>query len=201
MSGSAPGGSPAAERRTAIIETAFDRIAAVGFEGLRMRDVAAGVGLNIATVHYYFKSKNDLVEAVVEDAHQRFRATKRLADELDGPTRLRQHVIATFDLLAKDRALGRVLGEIALRAGHDDDVAAIVRRSERQWAQALLEVLGAIDGAAAITAMIQLQLKGACLPSSSQADIRRSRDALLVLLDATAERRVSPHSCGDGSSA
>ena len=36
-----------------------------GFEGLRTRDVAADVGVNIGTLHYYFPSKEALIRAAV----------------------------------------------------------------------------------------------------------------------------------------
>src|SRR6266480_4421461 len=44
-------------REQALVQAAFNQIAERGFEGLRTREVAAGVGLNIATLHYYFPTK------------------------------------------------------------------------------------------------------------------------------------------------
>lgn len=37
-----------------------------GFEGLRVREVAARVGVNNATLHYYFPTKEALIGAVVD---------------------------------------------------------------------------------------------------------------------------------------
>src|SRR5580658_3175560 len=51
-------------RRTALLQAAFDVVAEVGFEGLRTRGVADRVGVNIATLHYYFPSKQDLIEGL-----------------------------------------------------------------------------------------------------------------------------------------
>src|SRR2546430_7157743 len=48
------------ERRRSLVLAAYDLIAEKGFEDLRTRDVAARAGVNIATLHYYFASKEDL---------------------------------------------------------------------------------------------------------------------------------------------
>ena len=57
-----------ADRRSALVLAAYRQIAARGFEGLRTREVAAEVGVNIATLHYYFPTKEKLIEGVVEHA-------------------------------------------------------------------------------------------------------------------------------------
>src|SRR5436309_13286777 len=62
-------------RRAALVDAAFARIASHGFEGLRTRDVAADVGVNVATLHYYFPTKEDLIRSVIGHAMQRFTAT------------------------------------------------------------------------------------------------------------------------------
>jgi AcrR family transcriptional regulator len=56
----------------ALIRAAYQIIAEEGFEGLRTREVAHRVGVNIATLHYYFKSKEDLIRAVVEYLQNQF---------------------------------------------------------------------------------------------------------------------------------
>src|SRR5256886_6429950 len=54
------------ERRRSLVLAAYDLIAEKGFEELRTRDVAMRAGVNIATLHYYFASKEDLIEGVVD---------------------------------------------------------------------------------------------------------------------------------------
>jgi AcrR family transcriptional regulator len=49
-----------------LVLAAYDLISEKGFEELRTRDVAMRVGVNIATLHYYFASKEDLIEGVVD---------------------------------------------------------------------------------------------------------------------------------------
>src|SRR5260370_20987092 len=63
------------DRQQALVLAEFNQIAERGFEGLRTREVAAGVGLNIATLHYYFPTKEALIRGVVAHAMDRFRST------------------------------------------------------------------------------------------------------------------------------
>src|SRR5438445_10683039 len=66
---------PKADRRRALVAAAYRRIASQGFEGLRTRDVAADAGVNIATLHYYFSTKEALIRSVIGQAMQRFAET------------------------------------------------------------------------------------------------------------------------------
>ncbi|GLV55438.1 hypothetical protein KDH_22820 [Dictyobacter sp. S3.2.2.5] len=54
------------ERRQELIQTAYRLIAEKGVGGLRTRDVAALVGINTATLHYYFPTKEHLLQAVAQ---------------------------------------------------------------------------------------------------------------------------------------
>jgi AcrR family transcriptional regulator len=60
--------SRADERRQALVKAAYDAIAEKGLQGLRTREVAARVGLTHATLHYYFPTKQDLIDAVIKYA-------------------------------------------------------------------------------------------------------------------------------------
>ena len=53
-------------RRNELVSAAYDLIARHGLEGLRTRDIAARAGVNIATLHYYFATKQALLAAVVD---------------------------------------------------------------------------------------------------------------------------------------
>src|SRR5256714_7359903 len=75
------------DREQALVQAAFNQIAERGFEGLRTREVAAGVGLNIATPHYYFSTKEALIRGVVAHALDRFRSTLAPHGSPAGPPR------------------------------------------------------------------------------------------------------------------
>src|SRR5947208_16705160 len=106
-------GRPAGDRRGALVFAAYNRIARHGFEGLRTRDVAADVGVNIATLHYYFPTKEGLIRAVIGQAMQQFVAT--MPTEGSPVEQLRGHLRALLGLLKEDRELWAVMSELVLR--------------------------------------------------------------------------------------
>src|SRR5947207_4042155 len=119
------------DRRQALVRAAYNEIAARGFEGLRTREVAAEVGLNIATLHYYFPTKEALIRGVVEHAMDRFRST--LAPHGSPGDQLRNHLRAVRELLLEEPELGAVMAELALRASRDADIGAIVDGTFDAW--------------------------------------------------------------------
>jgi AcrR family transcriptional regulator len=131
------GGKP--DRRRALVAAAFQRIATDGFEGLRTREVAADVGVNIATLHYYFPTKEALIRGVIGFAMQRFTATM----PGQGPPleQLRTHLSGLAHLLKTDRQLWTVLGELVLRAPRDSDLERIFRQSDQVWHRSLSELI------------------------------------------------------------
>src|SRR6202163_4574616 len=119
------------DRQQALVRAAFNQIAERGFEGLRTREVAAGVGVNIATLHYYFPTKESLIRGVVEHAMGRFRST--LAPHGSPADQLRNHLRAVRKLLADEPELGSVMGELTLRSARDKTIARIMTEMYDAW--------------------------------------------------------------------
>jgi AcrR family transcriptional regulator len=135
-----PKATPEAEpRREALVLAAYRRLAEAGFEGLRTRDVAAEVGVNIATLHYYFPSKEALIRGVVGHAMGRFRTAfapgsrpgEQLAAQFKGIRRL----------AADEPELFMVMGELALRSGRDPAIAAIFKDTIQAWRDTLVTLV------------------------------------------------------------
>jgi TetR/AcrR family transcriptional repressor of nem operon len=136
-----PKATPEAEpRREALVLAAYRRLAEAGFEGLRTRDVAAEVGVNIATLHYYFPSKEALIKGVVGHAMGRFRTAfapgsrpgEQLAAQFQGIRRL-----------ARDEPeLFVVMGELALRSVRDPAIATIFQETIEAWNSTLRTLVG-----------------------------------------------------------
>ncbi len=127
------------DRRQALISAAYQRIASDGFEGLRTRDIAADVGVNIATLHYYFPTKEALIRGVIGRAMQRF--TETLPRDGSPIDQLRGHLRAIAALIKGDQQLWSVLGELVLRAPRDADLAHIFRQSDDHWHKALRDLI------------------------------------------------------------
>jgi len=122
---------PTDDRRQALVEAAFNEIAERGFEGLRTREVAADVGVNIATLHYYFPTKEALIRGVVQLSMQRFRST--LTSHGSSADQLRGHLHAVRTLLREDPQLGTVMAELALRSARDPALKNIMEETNDAW--------------------------------------------------------------------
>ena len=110
---------------------AYREIAERGFEGLRTREVAAEVGVNIATLHYYFPTKESLIRAVLDHAMGRFRTT--LAPHGSPADQLRNYLRATRKLMLDEPELGAVMAELALRSIRDDSIGSILNEMYEVW--------------------------------------------------------------------
>lgn len=127
------------QRREELVGAAFHQIAERGFEGLRTREVAARAGVNIATVHYYFPTKESLIGAVVEHAMARFRSTLALAGSPG--EQLHNHLWAVRHLLVDEPEVGVVMGELALRSARDETIGALLRDTNDRWHQTIRALL------------------------------------------------------------
>jgi AcrR family transcriptional regulator len=139
-------GSISEKRRQELVRAAYSQIAEQGFEGLRTREVAAEVGVNIATLHYYFPTKESLIRGVLEHAMGRFRST--LTPHGSPSDQLRNHLRAVRDLLRDEPELGSVMAELALRSARDESIQAIVTETFEAWHTVMRALLrrGVRDG-------------------------------------------------------
>lgn len=65
---------PVHETKARILEAAFQRLAREGYSALSIREIARDAGVNHALVNYHFKSKEQLVIAVLDEANKRLLA-------------------------------------------------------------------------------------------------------------------------------
>src|SRR6267378_2886224 len=163
---------PKADRRRALVAAAYRRIAIDGFEGLRTRDIAADVGVNIATLHYYFPTKEALIRSVIGHAMQRFLDT--MPGEGSAVEQLRGHLHGLATLVKTDPQLWAVMGELVLRAPRDADLERIFRQTDAFWHRALRDLInrsieqGAVDpslDADDLAALMIVAIKGVSLPT------------------------------------
>jgi AcrR family transcriptional regulator len=123
-------------QREALARAAFELIAERGFEGLRTRDVAARAGVNIATLHYYFATKEDLIRAVVLMLQERFANVRPLYGEPGAAEPLEELRREFSDAAYQARAIPEtfiVLFELYLRGLRDPAIRAILQALDAQW--------------------------------------------------------------------
>lgn len=177
------------DRREQIARAAYAGIAEKGFEGLRMRDVAGRAGVNIATVHYYFASKEDLIAGAYGQLQQRFGAV--LPNQGTPAERLAGHLSGVVELLITDPELCRVLSEVALRASRDPELARQIGAAEDAWLKSLRSLIRLgdrqqcwaveVDPAAFALTVVGL-FKGVCMPTLLPGRAGELRRAVAQLL-------------------
>ena len=167
---------PPKDRRTELIRIAYQHIAQRGFEGLRVRDVAQEAGINNATLHYYFPTKEDLIRGVVDFMIEMFSASypsEGAAPEAAEPpgalVELRSELADARHRFRDARDQLVVFTELLIRSLRDPAIAQIFRKLDQAWHGFLVALIerGIRQGVfraeldPAVTAMlIMLQIKG-----------------------------------------
>lgn len=130
------------DRSHALILAAYHCIAEKGFEGLRLREVAAQVGLNHATLHHYFPTKEALVQEVVLYVTQRLAQTTATAASTP-MNQLRSHLHLLKLRMEEEPDLFIALSEIELRARRDPAIRATAQQQVESWHLFLVSILEA----------------------------------------------------------
>jgi len=180
-------------RRTALLQAAFDVIAEVGFEGLRTRAVAKRAGVNIATLHYYFPTKQDLIEGLAQFIGAKFVALHGPRPQLSGfPSldRLRQEFSDGRYYFQQKPEMLLVMQEFVLRGKRDPEVQKIVDKMNYYWRQGIEEMVleGTADGtfrsdisAQELVAMLMSIFAGTAAVSGDQIDaIERNTEGWIL---------------------
>jgi AcrR family transcriptional regulator len=117
--------APTDGRRRELVLAAYQLIAQSGLEELRTRDIAAKVGINISTLHYYFETKEDLIAAVVDHMTELFRTLRApLAPGASALEELRHAFVTQAYRRRVEPWLELVVQEMMLRARRDEKVRA-----------------------------------------------------------------------------
>lgn len=130
------------ERRHSLVLAAYYLIAEKGFEQLRTRDVAAQAGVNIATLHYYFASKEALIQGVVEHLLHEFSNTPVSVVEDTTPLgQIKAMFLMTYSRFQTTPEMFVVLEELALRSLRDPFIRSALRRLDDEWHMYLRSVV------------------------------------------------------------
>ena len=131
-------------RRREVVKAAYSLIAEKGFEGLRTREVATKVGINSATLHYYFPTKETLIQGVVEHLIDELKTSRVVTDASTLATdRLRAEFSDIKVRLKEAPEQLVVLTELALRAWRNPGIAQILKYLDQGWRQHLVSIFNA----------------------------------------------------------
>jgi AcrR family transcriptional regulator len=161
-------------KRDRLIAAARETIYRQGIEKTTLADIASAAGVPLGNVYYYFKTKQDIVEAVVEshlvEAREMLAA---LDDAYDSP---RDRLRALFGALTRQAdqiaRYGCPHGTLCLeldKRADAPDLAARLMREPVDWAQRQFAALGCPD-ADALAIEVIARYQGAALLSSTFRD-------------------------------
>jgi AcrR family transcriptional regulator len=136
----------AASRRLALIRAACAIIADHGFEGLRTRAVAARAKVNIATLHYYFPSKEALIGGVAEHMTSLFMSIHARESPPDSSTpaplaAFRRELADVRYYWQHHRQMLEVMMELTRRAQRDPTVRRAIRPLNQHWFTSIHDII------------------------------------------------------------
>jgi TetR/AcrR family transcriptional regulator len=129
--------------RAAILNAALEEFAHEGVTGARTDEIARRAGVNKALLYYYFKGKEALYEAVLDEVFSGVRAVIHHALSQDLPPRrkLAAYIAAHFDYIASHPPYHRLVHAEFLRAGRDP---SRIERVAKQYFRPVFSELSAL---------------------------------------------------------
>ncbi len=122
-------------QRRVLVREAYMLIAEGGFERLRTREVAVRAGVNTATLHYYFATKEDLVRGVVERLFEELRTVDASRRDRDNTPleELRGEFTDVHYQLERSPETYVVLYELSLRSLRDETIRDMLTELDARW--------------------------------------------------------------------
>jgi AcrR family transcriptional regulator len=143
--------APTDDRRAAIAKAARELIVEKGVEGLRTRDIADRVGINVATLHYHVPTKEALIELVAESLQLFFRSQSvaRPRAHLSAREKMDLEFVDFREVALERPEIMLVFSELMERARRDERIADAILPLKKKWRQMLVDLLseGVSEGA------------------------------------------------------
>lgn len=130
------------QSRAAILKAAVREFAQEGVSGARTDAIARSAGVNKALLYYYFKDKDALYQAVLDQVFSGVRAAihSALSRNLPPREKLAGYICAHFDYIASNPLYPRIVMAEFLRAGRDS--SRLERIAKHYFRPVFLELSG-----------------------------------------------------------
>ena len=125
-----------ADLAQAIMALALEQAERVGWDGVRLFDVAAALDISLADIYRHYRDADAIAEAWLAKADRAMLAAAEPGfTELPPPQRIERAILRWLDALAPHRTVTRQILVGKLYPGHPHFVAALVVRLSRtvQW--------------------------------------------------------------------
>lgn len=190
----------------AILEATGQLLIENGYAELSMRNVAAQVGISVGNLTYHFRTRSELIHAMVDHLVSPY--TDRLAGiattDQDPAARLRS-LVAYLVEESGTRETSRLFRELWAMALHDTAVEAGLARVYESGYAAIRSVLLDLDPTAsdatirAAVSLICLASEGSCVLNSSLYDFIATPEEVVEVTVASVLRLIEEQSAARGS--
>src|SRR5205809_554 len=126
-----------------IVVAARELLMTEGYAQFSMRNVAARAGLHLANVQYYYKTREDLVRALLDDTGERYRSSYEQL-RAKAPTDREARVKAVVEFNLEDIATAMTEGMVVVRRAHSRNPAELKKLMARAQGMALQIALGLV---------------------------------------------------------
>src|SRR6202049_4394575 len=135
------------DKRARLIETAMKLAYKHGFRETSLADIAEAAHVPLGNVYYYFKTKDELGEAVVERRLAEFRAFREELDRLSSP---KERLLAFVETIHRNRErlarggcpLGGLCTELHKESGALAKKSAALFSEPMRWLEEQLRAVG-----------------------------------------------------------
>lgn len=138
-----PAGSAASKSAERVLTAAAKRFARYGFAGTSIRDIAADVGINSATLYSHFTSKGDILRELILIGHRevdlKIGEALKFVEHKDAATRLRALVEADARVHMHYHELGKI--NTTELDSLDPEAAAEAIEIRKRWRKQGLAIL------------------------------------------------------------
>src|SRR6266852_251839 len=140
-------GKPQPDKQTRLIETAMKLAYLNGFRKTSLADIAKAARVPVGNVYYYFKTKEELAEAVVARRLEEFRADRAEWDRLSSP---KERLLAFVGSVQANReqlarggcALGGLCTELHKEGGALAKRSAALFNEPMRWLEEQFRAIG-----------------------------------------------------------
>src|SRR5260370_4044499 len=158
-------GKPQPDKRIRLIETAMNLAYRKGFRETSLADIAEAAHVPVGNVYYYFKTKEELGEAVVERRLAQFRAFREEMDRLSSP---KERLFAFVESIHSNREqlarggcpLGGLCTELHKEGGALAKKSAALFTEPMRWLEEQFRAVGHEEDARALSAHLFCAFQG-----------------------------------------
>ncbi|HEV7275147.1 MAG TPA: TetR/AcrR family transcriptional regulator [Devosiaceae bacterium] len=165
-------GKQSADKRVRLAKAAVDLAYRQGYRRTTLADIAAESGVPLGNLYYYYKTKDDIGDAILGHREGEFEALRTRLDDLPTP---RARLLAFIDMTVRNAAnvaergcpMGSLCAELLKEGGQLAERSNMLMAKPMAWMELQFSALGRAEAASDLALQLQSSLQGASLMTQS----------------------------------